>query len=214
MSLNIKICGMREPENIRQVADLKPDLLGFIFYQASPRYAEGKLNPENLRHLHPGIKKTGVFVNEEINRIKEVILNFHLDMVQLHGDESPEFCSHLYGEGIPVIKTIHLKDKIDFQLFDEYVSCTNFFLLDTLTYVYGGSGRKFDWKILSEYNLDHPFFLSGGISLHDVSEINSINHPFLYGVDLNSRFELEPGLKDVEMLGRFISGIRNKKKDL
>lgn len=211
MSLKIKICGMRESVNISQVADLKPDLMGFIFYPLSPRYAGIQLNPESLKHFHPGIKKAGVFVNEEIDRIKEIILKYSLDIVQLHGNESPEFCRILFENDIPVIKTIHVRDRMDFKGFYPYIPFTNYFLFDTSTSLFGGSGYKFDWDVISGYDFPHPFFLSGGISPEDISQILEIRHPFLYGVDLNSRFEIEPGLKDVEMLKKFITGIRIKK---
>ena len=210
MSLKIKICGMREPENILEAAKLKPDLMGFIFYPASPRYAAGILHADILAELSPEIIKTGVFVNAGLNEIKETIRKYSLDMVQLHGNEDPETCRILHNEGIGIIKAFKLKDGSGFKNFIKYIAFTDYFLFDTPTPEFGGSGHKFDWQILSGYDLDHPFFLSGGISPGDVHNILEIDHPSFYGIDINSRFELYPGLKNIKILGEFISGIRNQ----
>lgn len=202
---------MREPENILEVADLKPDLMGFIFYPLSPRYAAGILNAEILSKLPEKIVKTGVFVNAGLNEIKGTVRKYSLDMVQLHGDESTETCRILHDEGIGIIKAFRLKDGSGFKNYIKYIAFTDYFLFDTPKPEYGGSGQKFDWQILSGYDLDHPFFLSGGISPGDVHNILEIDNPSLYGIDINSRFELRPGLKNSGTLKEFMSGIRIKK---
>jgi len=214
MSLMIKICGMREPKNMLEVANLKPDLMGFIFYPASPRYINKNLDPEIFTKISPDIKKVGVFVNNNFDEINETSGKYSLDMVQLHGDESPEICRRLSEAGIHVVKSFNIKDSTGFKLCPEYVSCTNYFLFDAPTSMHGGSGAKFDWKILDNYELDHPFFLSGGIAPGDVYNIQEITNPAFYGIDLNSRFELKPGLKDVKILKKFVYDVRNKNKSL
>lgn len=208
MNLKIKICGMREPENIRVVGELKPDLMGFIFFPHSPRYAGQILNQEVLAELPEKIRKTGVFVNEDIETIAGIVRKYSLDIVQLHGNETQDECRKLRDKEIPVIKAFNIKDINSLRLCYEYQSCTDYFLLDTSTPEYGGSGKKFDWKILDEYKLEHPFILSGGISPDDIRNILAINNPSFYGIDINSRFEIKPGIKNIETLKLFISEIR------
>jgi phosphoribosylanthranilate isomerase len=210
MRLKIKICGMREPENILEVSNLKPDLMGFIFYPGSPRYAGETLSPEIVTNLPETIKRVGVFVNADPEKINLIIRKYSLDMVQLHGEETPEICRRLSATGIDVIKAFSLKENSDFRSCNNYIDYTKFFLFDSSTTKYGGSGRKFDWHILEKYDLGHPFFLSGGVAQEDVKDIQKITNSAFYGVDLNSRFEVQPGLKDIEKLKIFISGIRGK----
>ena len=205
---------MREPGNMLEVANLKPDLMGFIFYPASPRYAAKILNPEILTKFPPCIRKVGVFVNTGFDEINETTRKYSLDMVQLHGDESPEICRRLSEAGVHVIKSFNIKDSNGFKLCAKYISCTNYFLFDASTSKYGGSGNKFDWKILDKYELDHPFFLSGGIAPTDIYNIMEITNPEFYGIDLNSKFEVKAGLKDVKILKKFINDVQNKNKSL
>ena len=213
MSLKIKICGMREPENILEAAELKPDLMGFIFYNASPRYAAGML-PDIFTRLPYEIRKAGVFVNADFAEISGIVNKFTLDTVQLHGNETPELCRQLKEKGISVIKSFSIKESIDFRTFAEYISCTDYFIFDNPTAGYGGSGNKFAWKLLDKYNLGHPFLLSGGISSNDVNNILEFNNPAFYGIDINSRFEIKPGLKDIPALKKFIDDIRLNKRSL
>jgi phosphoribosylanthranilate isomerase len=214
MRLMIKICGMREPKNMLEVANLKPDLMGFIFYPASPRYAAKILNPEIFTGFPADIRKVGVFVNTGVDKINETIRKYSLDMVQLHGDESPETCRRLSEAGIYVIKAFNINDSTGFKSCAEYIPYTNYFLFDASTSKYGGSGNKFDWKILDKYELGHPFFLSGGIAPGDVCNILEITNPAFYGIDLNSRFEVKAGLKDIKTLKKFVYNIRNENKSL
>lgn len=214
MSLMIKICGLREPENILKVAELKPDLMGFIFYPYSPRYAGEILNPEIIEKFPPHVRRAGVFVNASFEEITVSVRKYSLHIVQLHGNESPEFCCRLSETGIQVIKAFNIKESADFKLCSEFIACTNYFLFDAFTSDYGGSGYKFDWKILDKYDLGHSFFLSGGITPSDVDNILKITNPAFYGIDLNSRFEVKPGLKDIETLKKFITDIRFNNKSL
>jgi phosphoribosylanthranilate isomerase len=208
MSLKIKICGMRESDNIKEAADLKPDLLGFIFYSHSLRYAYEILDPEITASLPGNIRKTGVFVNADYNYITRIIRKYPMDIVQLHGAETPELCRQLTNEGIAVIKAFNTNERTDFNLYSDFIPYTEYFLFDAKASGYGGSGKKFDWKMLDRYDLGHPFFLSGGINSNDVKNILEISNPSFYGIDLNSRFEIKPGLKDIRALKTFISDIR------
>jgi phosphoribosylanthranilate isomerase len=214
MSLKVKICGMREPENILEVAELKPDLMGFIFYQYSSRFIDKILDHEIIAKLPPQIRKAGVFVNADFEEITGTIRKYSLDIVQLHGNERPELCSRLRETGIQVIKAFNIKESTGFKLCSEFIPWTDYFLFDALTSDYGGSGNKFDWEILGKYDLGHPFFLSGGINPGDVNNILEITNRAFYGIDLNSRFEVKPGLKNIETLRKFISDIRLNHKSL
>jgi phosphoribosylanthranilate isomerase len=210
-SLKIKVCGMRDRGNVLQLAKLEPDLVGFIFYPSSPRFI-GDVPAQGMFDLFPsGISRTGVFVDADINFIKARITSFGLQVVQLHGYESPEICKQLIVAGVKVIKTFRISEKPDFSKMMEYVSCTSWFLFDTATNIPGGSGKSFDWKLLDPYDLGHPFFLSGGIGPGDAERILSIRNPALFGVDINSKFEIEAGVKDVEKVRIFIQKIREKK---
>lgn len=210
MSLKIKICGICEPGNLIEISKLKPDLMGFIFYSHSTRYVAGRLDPEIIAEFLPGIRKAGVFVNADFEAITETSKKYLLDIVQLHGNESPALCCQLRETGIEVIKAFNIKEINDFRPYSEFIPYTNYLLFDSFTPDYGGSGNKFDWKILDKYDLGHPFFLSGGITPRDVNNIREITNPAFYGVDLNSRFEIKPGLKDIKILNKFISDIRLK----
>jgi phosphoribosylanthranilate isomerase len=210
MNQIIKICGMRDNENIREAAQLKPDIMGFIFFHDSPRFAGELLNAEILSELSPAIRRAGVFVNSSFIEITKKVEKYFLNMVQLHGNETPELCRQLKSEGLEVIKAFNIHDSKSFSQCSAYLSCTDYFLFDTVTVKHGGSGHKFDWKILENYNLNHPFILSGGISPEDAESISGISSPSFYGIDLNSRFEIKPGLKDIETLRKFINELRHK----
>jgi phosphoribosylanthranilate isomerase len=191
--MKIKVCGMKYPDNISAVAALQPDYMGFIFYPQSPRFVAG-LKLTGLAAL-----RTGVFVNEQAERIGELIDQYQLSAIQLHGDESPQFCKLFKGEVI-VIKAFGVDQNFDFEKLSDYKDSADYFLFDTKTSKHGGSGQTFDWNVLSNYKLDIPFFLSGGLSLENLEEVKKIKHLQFYGVDLNSRFEIEPALKDIDKL--------------
>lgn len=210
MNLRIKICGMREPGNLLDVTMLKPDLIGFIFYPPSPRDAGRTLRPGMLNEIPAGIRKVGVFVNEDFDFIIDYVRRYSLDLVQLHGNESPETCLQIKEAGIRVIKAFNIRNRDDFRRCSLYIPFTDYFLFDSVTERHGGSGKKFDWGLIEDYKLDHPFFLSGGIGPGDQKYLLKIKNPAFYGVDLNSRFEIKPGLKDTETLKSFIHDIRNK----
>lgn len=199
----VKVCGMREPENIRAVERLDIDWMGFIFYERSSRFVEQC--PAYLPHT----KRVGVFVDESIDRILEKRVVFGLQMVQLHGEESPDFCRTLRTEGIEVIKALPIASADDLQEADRYDSVCDYLLFDSKTEQRGGSGYRFDWNLLSQYVGSVPFLLSGGISETDADAIRNIRHPAFSGVDLNSRFEIAPAVKNVTCLDRFIRTLKN-----
>lgn len=196
--MQIKICGLKYRDNIEAVTALKPDYVGFICYAPSPRFA-AELDDETLAFLPKTIGKTAVFVNETAETIHQLIDKYHFDAIQLHGNENPEFCAKFKGE-VTVLKAFGIGQGFDFERLNEYVGSVDFFLFDTKTDKHGGSGKSFDWSLLDKYKLGVPFFLSGGLSLDNLEEVKLIEHPQFYGVDLNSRFEIEPGLKDIEKL--------------
>ncbi|HTI59388.1 phosphoribosylanthranilate isomerase [Mucilaginibacter sp.] len=196
--MKIKVCGLKHPDNISAVAALRPDYVGFICYAPSPRYAS-ELEGEVLATLSENIYKTAVLVNEDEEVISKLIDNYNFDAIQLHGNESPEFCA-LFKDKVTVIKAFGLDDSFDFAKLDKYNGSVDYLLFDTKTAKHGGSGQTFDWKLLDNYKMNIPFFLSGGLSLENLDEVKAISHPQFYGVDLNSRFELEPGLKDIDKL--------------
>lgn len=202
---------MREPDNIAQVAELKPDYMGFIFYPESKRYVSD-LDEGILNKIPAGIKKTGVFVNSSVEQLVSTINDYHLDAVQLHGSESPELCRNLKLEGVEVIKAFGLDPAFDFAVLEKYEDAADYFLFDTRTVAYGGSGITFDWKMLKNYSSEKPFFLSGGLSAENLKDIEHIDNKQLYAVDINSKFESEPGVKDIEKVRTAINYIRLKEK--
>lgn len=204
----IKICGIKFKDNARAIEELRPDMMGFIFYPKSSRYVGADPSAELFHNTNRSIKKVGVFVNVEPSLIVELITKYGLDYVQLHGDESPEICVELRKKA-RVIKAFGVSSNFDFSLLNGYHDAIDIFLFDTKTEGYGGSGIKFSWDLLSKYSLDIPFLLSGGIDEDAASEILAIDHPMLLGVDLNSRFEISSGLKDIQKLNLFIEKIRN-----
>lgn len=210
MSLKIKICGMRHQVNIKEISSLKPDMIGFIFFPPSKRYAGEILDPTHLSCLPSSIKRTGVFVNETTDQILNIVSRYSLYYVQLHGNEPPEQCKLIRDKGIGVIKTFGISENFNFEKCSAYLPYTDYFLFDTLNPDFGGTGQKFRWEVLKNYKLSHPFFLSGGILADDAEKILTLSVDGLYGIDVNSKFETEPGLKNYEMLEKFISEIRKE----
>jgi len=205
--LKIKICGMREPDNIREVSGLKPDYMGFIFYPGSRRYA-GSLSPADLKDFPESIDKVAVFVNASREGIISTCQAYSIRILQLHGDESPDLCQSFREEGFQVIKAFRVRQLLDLKEMDRFARACDFILLDTSGEGFGGTGIKFDWKQLQHYTLELPFFLSGGIAPGDADRIMDMDIAQLYAVDLNSRFESRPGLKNTGELENFIRRIR------
>jgi phosphoribosylanthranilate isomerase len=201
--MKVKVCGLNNAENIRELAALPIDMMGLIFYEKSPRCAGG-LSAEALTAVPLSIEKVGVFVDEVPERILDKVEQYDLQAVQLHGHESPVLCSALKSQGIKVIKAFPVRDAEDITASASYEDTCDYFLFDTKTAQPGGSGEKFDWGILSCYQGNTPFFLSGGIDTDDASDIKKLCLPLLYAIDLNSRFEVAPGVKNINKIRDFL----------
>lgn len=208
--MKVKICGMKFPKNILEIGALQPDYIGFIFYPKSKRFVGENFSQKSIEKLPKTIKKVGVFVNESVENILKIQKQFSFDTIQLHGDESVEMCSILQQNGIEVIKVFSVDNYFDFEITKPFESVCELFLFDTKTEKYGGSGKAFDWKILEKYNLEKPFFLSGGLGLNNLKKIKQINHPQLIGLDFNSQLEDENYKKITEEVNELIQKIRTK----
>ncbi len=198
--LKIKVCGMKIPENIEAVSGLTPDFMGFIFYPPSKRFIGLDFERDHLKTISKEIVKTGVFVNATIDEVIEFGKLYGMQAIQLHGNESPEFCQQIKDVGFFTIKAFGVDDAFDFAKLTAYEIHVDLFLFDTKTEQHGGSGKTFNWQILQNYKLEKPFMLSGGISLENLDEVLKLKHSQFYGVDINSKFEIEPGLKDMKQL--------------
>ena len=190
---------MREAENIREVEQLKVDMIGFIFYPKSPRCLY-----ELPAYMPVKAKRVGVFVNEDKKEIEIFADRFSLDYIQLHGNESPEYCHSLRSTGLRLIKAFSIARRKDFENTEAYEKSCDYFLFDTKCEQHGGSGNQFDWTMLNSYKGKKPFLLSGGINPYSAPTLKELRHPQLAGFDLNSRFETKPGLKEVERLKFFL----------
>lgn len=208
----IKVCGNCDPRNIESVSALTPMLMGFIFYDGSPRSACG-LDPEVVRSLPEYIRPVGVFVNAGCDSIVDTCGRYGFKIVQLHGDEDPQQCRRLRDSGLVVIKAIGVDDDLQWDSLVPYDGAVDMFLFDTRTKARGGSGRKFRWCRLADYHLNIPYMLSGGIGPDDIDRIVSAMRPGMVGIDINSCFETAPGVKDVTLLTRFIVSLRKLNED-
>jgi phosphoribosylanthranilate isomerase len=203
----IKICGMRHPDNILEVGSLLPDYMGFIFWEKSARYFDGII-PD----LPKSIKKAGVFVNATLEEILEKIAKYDLQAVQLHGHESVAFCLELKNkieDKIEIIKVFSADESFDFEVLKPFEPICDYFLFDTKGKLPGGNGTTFDWKVLEKYPSTKPFFLSGGIGIEELDNVKQIlktNLP-IYAIDINSKFEIEPGLKNIELITFMVDGL-------
>lgn len=211
--MKIKVCGLTLPEQAYTLDDLGVDYLGFIFYPGSSRYVYAKLDAAQINRIKlKNARKVGVFVNESTSTILETAQICGLDMVQLHGDETPQFCKQI-ADHLPTIKAIHLTDNaaIAWKI-SAYIAMVDMLLFDTGGAGYGGTGEKFNWELLKEAHVKAPFFLSGGIGPADAEVVNSFSRnsfsDSLYGVDINSRFEIAPGMKDIKRIETFTEGLR------
>lgn len=208
--MNIKVCGITQVKQVQQLEGLNIDFVGFIFDKNSPRYVEGKLDMKEISNADYDLKKVGVFVNPSYSDILDAIEEYGLDVVQLHGEESPEFCSDL-NEDVEVIKVFHIDDSVKNidELVAPYDMACDYYLFDTQTATSkGGTGKQFDWSILAKSKIEKPFFLSGGIGVDDIAKIKAFKHPDFYGVDINSKFETEPGVKDMAKVLQFKVGMK------
>ena len=199
----VKVCGLNNRNNILDISKMNIDLMGFIFYNNSPRYFNNALNFDEVRQIPKTIKKVGVFVNASINNLLNTIAHYDLDFVQLHGNENPEYCKELM-QYVKVIKTISVNDKNSILEINNYTNVCTYFLFDTASPSYGGTGHPFNWQLLEETTIDIPFFISGGVSIENITEIKNLNFKNFVGVDVNSKFEINPGLKDLNKIQQLI----------
>ncbi|HMD00885.1 MAG TPA: phosphoribosylanthranilate isomerase [Ferruginibacter sp.] len=209
--MNIKVCGITQLKQLQQLDGLDIDFAGLIFHKDSPRYVGDKINKKDLKKADFDIRKVGVFVNSHYDEVMQVIDDYGLDVVQLHGNESPELCEDL-SDKVEVIKTFHVGSNdrsIDAMLADYDTAC-DYYLFDTAskTGELGGTGKQFDWEIVANARIEKPFFLSGGIGVDDIEKIKIFDHPDFYGVDINSKFEKEPGVKDMALVLKFKQGLK------
>ncbi len=195
--MKIKICGMKYPENILAVSHLLRDYLGFIFYKKSARYFDGEIPA-----IRTSIKKVGVFVNATFDQILTAIKKHNLDLIQLHGNESPEFCHSFRKEKVEIIKVFSVDDDFDFHELEPFEQVCDYFLFDTKGKLHGGNGITFNWQILEKYKSNKPLFLSGGIGIEKIESIKTLNLP-IFAIDINSKFEIEAGLKNTNLLKTF-----------
>ena len=200
---------MREAENIREVEALGIDMMGFIFWPKSSRYVS-----ERPDYLPKHVKRVGVFVNEDPEQVKRLAADYRLDYIQLHGQESPEQISHLspLTSHLSIIKAFNIATAEDLLQTQPYEGLVDLFLFDTKGKSVGGNGEKFDWDVLDAYHGSTPFLLSGGIGPDDAERVNAFHHPKCIGIDLNSRFELAPGLKDINKLKEFLKFVVKQKE--
>ncbi len=196
---------MRDRQNIKDLLSLQPDYTGFIFYKKSVRYIGERLPDLSYSHT----KKTGVFVNEDLDNLLTTAKQNKLCAIQLHGQESPQYCKMVQQAGFEVIKAFAVDQNFDFNICKIYKPVTNLFLFDTKGHLPGGNGDTFNWKLLSNYQLNHPFLLSGGINLKHIPAIKALSHPQLIGVDLNSGFEIAPAYKNINQLKIFFNDLRS-----
>ena len=203
--MNIKVCGITEMKQLQQLDGLDIDFAGLIFYKESPRYIGNKISKTELKKADFDLKKVGVFVNPEMIEVLDAIDEYGLDAVQLHGDESPEMCGDLSSE-VEVIKAFRVTDDANIdKLVAAYDAVCDYYLFDSggLKESFGGTGQQFDWTILTKAKIEKPFFLSGGIGVEDAMNVKAFKHPDFFGVDINSRFEKSPGLKDMSKVLQF-----------
>lgn len=212
--MNIKVCGITSSKQLNQLNSLKVDYAGFTFCKNSPRYIDNQIKPVDLDNEDFDIKKVGVFMNEEFHIVQKIIDEYHLDLVQLNGNESPQYCKKL-SDIIEVIKVIHITDDVieiidAIELYDD--SC-DYYLFDSSIHSNksSGDGEKFNWEMLHEINIEKPFFLGGDISISDIDALLQFSHPDLMAVDINNQFEISPGEKDMALVLKFVHAVKYNK---
>ena len=204
MNLKIKVCGMRETENIKELILLKPDFIGFIFHEKSSR----NITEIPKTTIPKTIKKVGVFVDKPMDYILDKNYKFQLNFVQLHGNESPEFCKKLHQKKINIIKAFNIDQTFDFNTLENYKTYCSYFLFDAKGKMAGGNGITFNWNLLHKYQNKTPFLLSGGIDETMINKIKNLKHRQFKGIDINSKFEIKPAFKDINKIKKLITEIK------
>ena len=206
--MKIKVCGLRDAENLKEIAALNPDFIGFIFYDQSPRFVGDDLDEVVIKAIPRSIRKVGVFVNASPDLILRSVKKYDFQYVQLHGNETPDYCRSLRNRGINIIKAFRVDESFNFSMLNNYKAQCDFFLFDAKGDQFGGNGHTFDWSILSRYDNEKPFFISGGIGLDNLDLLAALKGMKLYGVDVNSQVEIEPGVKDIAKVKELIDRLR------
>ena len=209
--MRIKVCGMTLPEQVQRLPDIGATFAGFIFYPKSPRYVFRHLTSAQIKKINT-INKVGVFVNSSVEEVLLMVDECRLHMVQLHGDESPKYCERI-ADYVSVVKAFRLSDNDSIEwMIRPYMDVCDMFMFDTMGAGYGGTGKKFDWNILKGSNIGKPFFLSGGIQAEDTTALRQFeNEPVskaLFAIDINSKFETSPGVKDMKKVEKFINELK------
>ncbi|MGQ9619838.1 MAG: phosphoribosylanthranilate isomerase [Bacteroidales bacterium] len=207
--IKIKVCGLTDPVNTKKISGTGIDFAGFIFYPGSKRFVGKEPDINLFRSVPKEIGKVGVFVNEEPEKVRDLSDTAGLDIVQLHGNENISYCMQIKSYGLQVIKAFRVWKEIDLKLVNTYSEVCDYYLFDSGSKSYGGSGIKFSWHILNGISLKRPFFLSGGIGLEDIQELKKIENRMFFAIDINSRFESVPGIKDAEKVKHFVEYIKN-----
>jgi phosphoribosylanthranilate isomerase len=210
--MRIKVCGMTQPDQLDQLAEANVNFAGFIFYPKSPRFALRQMTTSQIKKENR-LNKVGVFVNTGVEEVLQMVDECRLHMVQLHGDETPKYCERM-ADYVSVIKAFRLSENDNIEwMIRPYMEACDMFMFDTMGSGYGGTGKKFDWNLLKETEIAKPFFLSGGIEPGDEEELRKFStEPVaksLFAVDINSRFEVSPGLKDMEKVSKFVANLCN-----
>lgn len=211
--MKVKICGMREPENIQKAAHLRIDMIGFIFYEKSSRFVEEAGTVDTLKEpiyditSMTKLPKVGVFVDAEIEEVLQKVKDYSLTYVQLHGSENLFYCQRLQKEGLKIIKAFSIDEQFNFSQTKAYEHLCDYFVFDTKGANPGGNGVSFNWSLLNKYEGETPFLLSGGIGPESVTALRNFAHPKWNGIDLNSRFESKPGKKQIDLLKSFLSDL-------
>jgi phosphoribosylanthranilate isomerase len=213
--MRIKVCGMTLPEQVMALDEMGVDLAGFIFYPKSPRYIGNKISPEKMKQIKGKIAKVGVFVNMPYDDLMKTVDDYRLDMVQLHGDETPIFCEKV-SNYVTVVKAFRLSDNDPIEwMVKPFHDYSDMYMFDTLGSGYGGTGKKFDWEVLKKSVINKIYFLSGGIEAGDVEKLKEfITEPAgkkLFAIDINSKFEVSAGIKDIEKVRKFVTGLKSGK---
>jgi len=209
--MKLKVCGLKNPKNIEQISKLDVDFMGFIFFEQSKRFVGKSLNRSMLNEISKHIKKVAVFVNERSEDVLWTLKDYEysFDYIQCHGDETPDYCKDLRNLGFGIIKAFQIDEEFNFDQLEAYKDAVDYYLFDTSSKHYGGSGQKFNWSLLKKYKGNKPFFLSGGIKPEDVSQVQNVAHPQLFAIDMNSGFEDEPGLKNSNLIETFSEELKH-----
>jgi phosphoribosylanthranilate isomerase len=210
--MKIKVCGMKYEDNLKALSALSPDYMGFIFYERSKRFVGENFDEKILDLINPYIIRTGVFVNHTEEYILKKAERYKLNVIQLHGDESPELCESLRKKGFQIVKVFQTDKKFDFKTTTPFNEVADYFLFDTKSENYCLNFNSFDWSIFKKYDNKKPIFLSGGIGPESIEEIKKLDGLNIHALDINSKFEISPAIKDVKKITEFISQVRELKK--